>query len=89
VRRIAVAEAAGPIVVEGDPIADSEVGIVEDIGFQNTALGLLEDSLVAAADNLWEVVDSLEKVAGPDSHVGLNSFGLDSLVDDGHREAAL
>jgi hypothetical protein len=77
VRRTAVAEAAGPIVVEGDPIADSEVDIVEDIGFQSIALGLLEDSLVAAADNLWEVVDSLEEVAGPDS-----------LVDDGHREAA-
>jgi hypothetical protein len=88
VRRAAVAEAAGPIVVVGDPIADSEMGIVEGIGFQSIALGLLEDSLVAAADNLWGVVDSLEEVAGPDSPVGLDSLGLDSLVDDGHQEAA-
>jgi hypothetical protein len=87
-RTVAAAEAADPIVAEGDPIAGSGAGTVGDIDFPCIAQGLFEDSLAVAADNLGEVVDNLEEAAGPDSPVGLDSLGPGGLVDDGHLKAA-
>lgn len=85
----AVAEAAGPIVAEGDPIVGSEADTAGDIGSPCTALGLAEDSPAVAADSpevvvdsLGEAVDNLGEAAGPDSP------GSGGLVGDGRLKAA-